>query len=142
MFGSSVSLIWCHFHSCYLSNCLFAEKFSNCSNSLNFEAKINCNSIKSNVPKWRKICIGLKFDLVHFNGPQTKFINLYPFEGPCILDIILHTSDSNEIYLHHICIYTFHLPVKASVPLSIITARHKQKDLPQCTDRYVNIMSV
>ena len=69
MFGSSVSLIWCHFHSCYLPNCLFAEKFSNCSNSLNFEAKINCNTFKSNVPKWRKKCTGLKFDLVHFNGP-------------------------------------------------------------------------
>ena len=90
MFGSSVSLIWCHFHSCYLSNCLFAEKFSNCSNSLNFEAKINCNSIKSNVPKWRKICIGLKFDLVHFNGPQTKFKNIDNFGGPCRL-LIFHS---------------------------------------------------
>ena len=88
MFGSSVSLIWCHFHSCYLSNCLFAEKFSNCSNSLNFEAKINCNTIKSNVPKWRKICIGLKFDLVHFNGPQTKFKNVDNFGGPCIFLIV------------------------------------------------------
>ena len=83
MLGNVISLIWCHFYSCYLSNCLFAEKFSNCSNSLNFEAKINCNTIKPNVPKWRKTCTGLKFDLVHFNGPQTKFKNSYPFEGPC-----------------------------------------------------------
>ena len=99
MFGSSVSLIWCHFHSCYLSNCLFAEKFSNCSNSLNFEAKINCNSIKSNVPKWRKICIGLKFDLVYFNGPQTKFKNVDNFGGPCsrcfqLLGVVLRDCES------------------------------------------------
>ena len=33
--------------------------------------------------KWRKTCTGLKFDLVNFNSPQTKFKNLYPFEGPC-----------------------------------------------------------
>ena len=72
------------FYSCYLSNWLFAEKFSNCSNSLNFEAKINCNSIKPNVPKWRKICLGLKFDLVPFYGPQTKFKNIDNFGGPCI----------------------------------------------------------
>ena len=24
--------------------------------------------------KWRKTCTGLRFDLEHFNGPQTKFI--------------------------------------------------------------------
>ena len=46
---------------CFL-NWLFAAKFSNCSNSLNFEAKINCNTSKPNVPKWRKTCTGLKFD--------------------------------------------------------------------------------
>ena len=58
--------------SCFL-NWLFAAKFSNCSNSLNYEAKINCNTNKLNVPKCRKICIWLKFNLVHFNGPRTKF---------------------------------------------------------------------
>ena len=84
MLGNGVSLIWCHFYSCYLSNWLFAEEFSNCSNSLNFEAKINCNSIKPNVPKWRKICLGLKFDLVPFYGPQTKFKNIDNFGGPCM----------------------------------------------------------
>ena len=51
-----------------------SQKISNCSNSLNFEAKINCNTTKQNDLKWRKTCTGLKFDLVHFNGPQTKFI--------------------------------------------------------------------
>ena len=83
MLGNGVSLILCHFYSCYLSNWLFAEECSNCSNSLNFEAKFNCNSIKPNVPKWRKICTGLKFDLVHLNGPQTKFKNIDNFGGPC-----------------------------------------------------------
>ena len=40
----------------------------------NFEAKINCNTTRQNVLNWRKKCTRLKFDLVHFNGPQTKFI--------------------------------------------------------------------
>ena len=61
MLGSGISLIWCNFYPCLLSNWLFAEFFSNCSNSLNYEAKINCNSIKPNVPKWRKTCTGLNF---------------------------------------------------------------------------------
>ena len=52
----------------------FSARFSNCSNSLNFEAKINCNTTKQNDLKWRKTCTGSKLDLVHFNGPQTKFI--------------------------------------------------------------------
>ena len=52
----------------------FSACFSNCSNSLNFEAKINCNTTRQNDLKWRKTCTGLKFDLVHFNGPQTNFI--------------------------------------------------------------------
>ena len=65
---------FCLIFTFLLENWLFAGRFSNCSKSLNFEAKINCNSIKTNVPKWRKTCTGLKFDLVHFNGPQTKFI--------------------------------------------------------------------
>ena len=49
-----------------------SQKISNCSNSLNFEAKINCNTIKQNVPKWRKTCIGLKFYLLNFYGPQSN----------------------------------------------------------------------
>ena len=44
----------------------------NSSNSLNFEAKIKCNTIKPNVPKWRKTCTGLKFDLLNFYGPQSN----------------------------------------------------------------------
>ena len=87
MLGNGISLIWCHFYSCYsclLSKCLFAEKFSNCSNSLNFEAKINCNTIKPNVPKWRKTCTELKYDLPHFYGPQSHILSGDTFEGPCI----------------------------------------------------------
>ena len=83
MLGSGINLIWCHFYSCLLSNWLFAEKFSNCSNSLNFEAKINCNTFKPNVPKWRKTCTELKFDLLHFNGPQSHILSGDTFEGPC-----------------------------------------------------------
>ena len=83
MLGSGINLIWCHFYSCLLSNWLFAEKFSNCSNSLNFEAKINCNTIKPNVPKWRKTCTGLKYDLLHFYGPQSHILSGDTFEGPC-----------------------------------------------------------
>ena len=49
-----------------------SQKISNCSNSLNFEAKINCNTIKPNVPKWRKTCTGLKFDLLNFYGTQSN----------------------------------------------------------------------
>ena len=60
----------------------FSACFSNCSNSLNFEAKINCNTTRQNDLKWRKTCTGLKFDLVHFNGPQTKFIGNSLYKHP------------------------------------------------------------
>ena len=59
-------------------NSPFAAQFSNCSNLLNFEAKINFNNTRQNDLKWRKTCTGLKFDLEHFNGPQTKFIGEHP----------------------------------------------------------------
>ena len=62
MLGNGISLIWSHFYSCLLSNRLFAKQFSNFSNSLNFEAKINCNTSKPNVPKCRKTCTGIKCD--------------------------------------------------------------------------------
>ena len=69
---------------CFL-NWLHAAKFSNCSNSLNFEAEINCNTFKPNVPKWRKTCTGLKYDLLHFYGPQSHILSGDTFEGPCII---------------------------------------------------------
>ena len=64
-----------------------SQKFSNCSNSLNFEAKINCNTIKTNVPKWRKTCTGLKFDWLNFYGPHSHILLLDHFEGPCIISL-------------------------------------------------------
>ena len=60
----------------------FAARFSNCSNSLNFEAKINFNTTRQNDLKWRKTCTGLKFYLEHFNGPQTKFIGNSLYKHP------------------------------------------------------------
>ena len=45
-------------------NCLFADKIE----------LINSNTTIQNDLKWRKTCTGLKFDLVHFYCPQTKFI--------------------------------------------------------------------
>ena len=68
---------------CFL-NWSFAAKFSKCSNSLNFEAKFNCNTTKPNVPKCRRKCTGLKLDLEPFNGPQMQFLSDHNFEGPCI----------------------------------------------------------
>ena len=59
-----------------------SQKTSNCSNSLNFEAKIKCNTIKPNVPKWRKTCTGLKFDLLDFYGLRAIYIL---FEIPLFL---------------------------------------------------------
>ena len=63
----------------------FSARFSNCCNSLNFEAKINFNTTRQNDLKWTKTCTGLKFDLEQLNGPQTKFIcdSLYkhPVDG-------------------------------------------------------------
>merc|ERR1711952_248357 len=84
MLSNGIRLIWCHFYSCFLSNWLLAEKFSNCSNSLNFEAKINCNTTEPNIPKWRKTCTGLQFDIVHFNGPQSHILFVGNLWGPCI----------------------------------------------------------
>ena len=47
--------------------------------------KINFNTTRQNDLKWRKTCIGLKFDLVHFNGPQTKFIRDSLYKHPVYL---------------------------------------------------------
>ena len=71
-------------NSYLLANWEFAVRFSNSSNSLNFEAKINCNIFKPKVPKWGKTCTGLKFDLLHFNGPQSHILSGDTFDGPCI----------------------------------------------------------
>jgi len=60
----------------------FAAQYSNCCNSLNFQAKINFKTTRQNELKWRKTCTGLKFDLEHFNGPQTKFIGDSLYKHP------------------------------------------------------------
>ena len=44
--GNSISLIFSHFHPFLIAILYFASRFSNCSNSLNFEAIINCNTTK------------------------------------------------------------------------------------------------
>ena len=64
-----------------VSQLIFASKLSE------LEVKIYCNTTKPNVPKWRQISIGLKFNLVHFNCPQSHILLLDHFEGPCIWDI-------------------------------------------------------
>ena len=66
----------------------FSACFSNCSISLNFKDKINCNTTKQNDLKWGKTYTGLKFDLVHFNGPQTKFICDSLYKHPVTIDTI------------------------------------------------------
>ena len=66
---------------------LGSQKISICSNWLNFEAKINCNNIKPNVPKWRKTCTGLKFDLLNFYGPQS---NIHTFWDPIFFWLTLY----------------------------------------------------
>ena len=59
-------------YACLLVIC--SQIFKLLYNSLNFEAKINLNTTRQNDFKWRKTCIGLKFDLDHFYGHQTQFI--------------------------------------------------------------------
>ena len=67
-------------YACLLVICSLIFKLLH--NSLNFEAKINLNTTTQNDLKWRKTCIGLKFDLVLFYGPQTKFIFDSLYEHP------------------------------------------------------------
>ena len=90
----------------------FSAQFSNCSSSLNFEAKINFNTTRQNDLKWRKTCTVLQFDLEHFNGPQTKFIfdSLYehPVHSPDLpgheadgqLNLYTHIKSSPEKHIH------------------------------------------
>ena len=80
-----------HFHSlCFMlySSWLFAARFSNCCNSLNFKAKINFKTTRQNDLNWRKTCTGLKFNLEHFNGPQNKFIGDSLYKHPVALTVV------------------------------------------------------
>ena len=81
-------------NSILLVNRPFSARFPNCCNSLNFEAKINFNTTRQNDLKWRKTSTGLKFDLEHFNGPQTKFIGDSLYKHPVQY---LHVSDGPRV---------------------------------------------
>ena len=108
----------------------FSARFSNCSNSLNFEAKINCNTTKPNVPKWRKRCTGLKLDLVPFNGPQMQFLSDHNFEGPCILstlDVSPLPRSAREV---RPCLVSAYLRMEGRASNTGIT----HPDLGQCGD--------
>ena len=74
----------------------FASWLSNCSNLINFEAKINCNTTRQNDLKCRKTCTGLKFDLLQFDCPQSHIIFVDHFEGPW--------SIKTWIMLHDVCV--------------------------------------
>ena len=78
----------------------FSACFSNCSNSLNFRDKVNCNTTKQNDLKWGKTYTGLKFDLVHFNGPQTKFICDSLYKHPVFKSQIGNLSFSRHWKFH------------------------------------------
>ena len=75
-----------------------SAQFSNCCNSLNFEAKINFNTTRQNDFKWRKTCIGLKFDLEHFYGPKTKFIRDSLYKHP--VDVNSHTENYMYVIIY------------------------------------------
>ena len=79
----------------------FSARFSNCSNSLNFEAKINCNTTKQNDLQWRKTCTGSKFDLVHFNGPHTKFIVDSLYKHPVYLEAVKNKTSCCGTFTMH-----------------------------------------
>ena len=57
-----------------LADWWFAARFSNCSSSLNFEAKSNFYTIKENCWKCRAKCTGLKLDLGPFSGSQKRLL--------------------------------------------------------------------
>ena len=63
-------------YACLLVICSLIFKLLH--NSLNFEAKINLNTTTQNDLKWRKTCIGLKFDLEHFMALRPNlFVTVY-----------------------------------------------------------------
>ena len=65
---------------------------------IRFEAKINFNTTRQYDLKWRKTCKGLKFDLEHFNGPQTKFIGDSLYKHP-VFDLIFSTHNHKHIII-------------------------------------------
>ena len=55
-----------------LENWLFAGRFSNCYNSLNFEAMTYWNTSKENFKKWRTKCTGKNLDFEPFYSRQMQ----------------------------------------------------------------------
>ena len=69
-----------------LANWWFAARFSSCSSSLNFEAKINFYTTKENCRKCRAKCTGLKLDLGPFSGSQKRLLFNRISWWPCMID--------------------------------------------------------
>ena len=110
-------------NSILLAKRQFSACFSNCSISLNFKDKINCNTTKQNDLKWGKTYTGLKFDLVHFNGPQTKFICDSLYKHPVHSIYTVSTK-----YLHGI--YTVSRDVMCQWWLLLPVTRHPASHQP------------
>ena len=87
--SNGIGFFLLHFYPLCLLGGNLLPNFSNCSNSLNIETKINFNTTRQNDLMWRKTCTGLKFDLEHFNGPQTKFIFDSLYKHPVVVRRIL-----------------------------------------------------
>ena len=119
-------------NSFLLTNWQFCARFSNCSNSLNFEAKINFITTRQNDLKWRKTCTGLKFDLVHFNGPQTKFIVDSLYEHP-VSSFVYKMFIYSFIYLDGLlpCIF-FSCCLNFDISLSSLPQKEQLKVLLLC----------
>ena len=71
-----------------LANWWFAARFSSCSSSLNFEAKINFYTTKENCRKCRAKCTGLKLDLGPFSGSQKRLLFNRISWWPCTLQML------------------------------------------------------
>ena len=78
-----------------LADWWFAARFSNCSSSLNFEAKSNFYTIKENCWKCRAKCTGLKLDLGPFSGSQKRLLFNRISWWPCRSKFILQNPESH-----------------------------------------------
>ena len=92
-----------------LANWWFAARFSSCSSSLNFEAKINFYTTKENCRKCRAKCTGLKLDLGPLSGSQKRLLFHRISWWPCIKDqgqnlqcVINVIKAANNHWLPHI----------------------------------------
>ena len=79
-----------------LANWWFAARFSSCSSSLNFEAKINFYTTKENCRKCRAKCTGLKLDLGPFSGSQKRLLFNRISWWPCIFYLLPNSGQWGE----------------------------------------------